>query len=290
MSHTNTIAQIEIAWHLWKEKIQVKTIAKNLNVHRATVYRWVFKWTNIGIKRTLEYYTNCKKHPRKKRISSGINDIVLQIRHSKHDCCGEKIRFFLHKKHGINVSTSTIYNILSKSSELKRRYKKWKFGEAPKGNYARDVVQADTVAFGEIFAYTYIDTFTRQAHVDLETGLDSADGYASLTSAKKIFKNIHLLQTDGGSEFQGEFKQKIKELAQEHRVSRPYRKNEQSFIESFNRTLRKECLGWGNCTTKQLPEMIAKLNNFLIYYNNERPHLGLNMKTPNEVAILSHLI
>ena len=237
-----TIAQIEIAWHLWRENIPANTIANNLGVHRATVYRWIFKWSNIGLRRTLEYYTNCKKNPRKKRVSSGIKDIVLHIRHSKHDCCGEKIRFFLHKNYGINVSTSTIYNILSKSSELKRRYKKWKFGEAPKGNYARDVVQADTVAFGDIFAYTYIDTYTRQAHVDLETGLESADGYASLTSAKKIFKEIRLLQTDGGHEFEGEFKQRVGEVANEHRISRPYRKNEQSFIESFNRTLRKECL------------------------------------------------
>ena len=48
--------------------------------------------------------------------------------------------------------------------------------------------------------------------------------------------------------------------------------------------------GWGNYSTKQLPEMIAKVTKFLIYYNNERPHLGLKMKTPNEVTILSHLI
>ena len=33
-------------------------------------------------------------------------------------------------------------------------------------------------------------------------------------------------------------------FAQRHRVARPYRKNEQAFVESFPRTLRKECLGW----------------------------------------------
>jgi hypothetical protein len=32
--------------------------------------------------------------------------------------------------------------------------------------------------------------------------------------------------------------------AQRHRLARSYRKNEQAFVESFHRTLRKESLGW----------------------------------------------
>ena len=53
-----------------------------------------------------------------------------------------------------------------------------------------------------------------------------------------------LIQTDGGSEFKEAFAERVLAYCQRHRVARPYKKNEQAYIESFNRTVRKECLGW----------------------------------------------
>lgn len=60
------------------------------------------------------------------------------------------------------------------------------------------------------------------------------------------------------------------------------KKNEQSYIESFNRFLRKECLGWSKYTKKDLPELEDELSDYLVYYHNKRPHMSLNMLTPNE--------
>lgn len=59
------------------------------------------------------------------------------------------------------------------------------------------------------------------------------------------FGSCEVLQTDRCKEFMGEFGQRVSCYAQRHRVSRPYRKNEQAFVESFHRTLRKECLAGG---------------------------------------------
>jgi len=180
---------------------------------------------------------------------------------------------------------ATIYRVLNRKYKLSHKSKTKKYGIAPKGQYERDVVQADTVDFGEVYAYTYVDTFTRQAVVDLELGLEAEDGYASLTVAAERFKQVRLLQNDGGPEFKSVFQSNVSKLAKEHRISRPYKKNEQSFIESFNRTLRKECLGWRKYTTRELPDIKKRLSRWLEYYNNRRAHLSLNMQTPNEVAI-----
>ncbi len=49
---------------------------------------------------------------------------------------------------------------------------------------------------------------------------------------------MNLRQTDGGPEFRGD----LFLFCNRHRIARPYRKNEQSYIESFNRTVKKECL------------------------------------------------
>ena len=54
------------------------------------------------------------------------------------------------------------------------------------------------------------------------------------------FGSCEVLQTDGGKEFMDGFEEQVGCYAQRHRVARPYRKNEQAFVESFHRTLRTE--------------------------------------------------
>jgi len=49
----------------------------------------------------------------------------------------------------------------------------------------------------------------------------------------------------GGPEFKGSFARQARAYCDRHRIARPYKKNEQAYIESFNRTLWKECLGCG---------------------------------------------
>lgn len=285
MSHMSNIAHIQTCWNLQREKVKPTIIAKGLGVHKATVYRWMDSFKRRGYKRTINHYKNCKKHTRKKKITRETRLKIFELRKRHYNCCGEKIQFYLKKETGVRVSVPSIYRILKTKLEIKNKYKGRKYGEAPKGKYERDVIQTDTVDFGEVYAYTYVDTYTRQAFVDLELGLEAEDGYASLTEAKRIFKTVRLLQNDGGPEFKAEFKEGVSGFAREHRVSRPYKKNEQSYIESFNRTLRKECLGWRKYRTKELSKMKQIVCNWLEYYNNERAHLSLNMSSPNKVAI-----
>lgn len=141
----------------------------------------------------------------------------------------------------------------------------------------------DSVDFGNIFAFTGIDIYSKEVAVKLYSSLTSYDGENFLRYAFKTrFNHVELLQTDGGSEFKDNFKRKVYLYADRFRISRPYRKNEQAFIESFNRTLRKECLGWSKYPRKELPILEKELNEYLVYYHEKRVHLSLNMKTPNE--------
>jgi transposase len=280
----NNITRIESCWNLYQEKIKPDKIAERLGVHRATIYRWIKSFKRRGYKRTINHYRNCNKGRRKRRVPIETKLKIFEIREKHHNCCGEKIKFYLKRDYDITVSVTTVYRILGQKYKLRKRYKGIKYGEAPKGKYERDVIQADTVDFGELYAFTYVDTYTRQAVVDIEIGLEAEDGYASLTEAKNRFKSVRLLQNDGGPEFKAIFRENVSEFADKHRISRPYRKNEQSFIESFNRTLRKECLGWRKYEMGEIREVKKKVEKWLNYYNNERAHLSLDMKTPNEVA------
>jgi hypothetical protein len=140
----------------------------------------------------------------------------------------------------------------------------------------------DSVDFGQVFAFTSIDIFTKEVMVNLYPALTSLEGLDFLNLAKTRFNHTNLLQTDGGPEFKDHFRKNVFLFADRFRVARPYKKNEQSYIESFNRSLRKECLGWGKYVQKEIPVLKKEVNEYLEYYHNDRAHLSLGLKTPND--------
>lgn len=177
-----------------------------------------------------------------------------------------------------------VYKVLSEKYKLRSKWKKNKVrGPVPHAEGPREVIQMDTVDFGEVFAFTGVDIFTKEVEVKLFPSLTANDGLMFLEfSFDDRFNHTHLLQTDGGPEFKAEFRNNAYKFADRLRVARPYKKNEQSFIESFNRSLRKECLGWSKYKKNQITDLANELNNYLIWYHNVRPHMSLNMQTPNQ--------
>jgi len=65
-------------------------------------------------------------------------------------------------------------------------------------------------------------------------------------------------------------------------ITRVNQKNEQDYIESFNRSLRKECLGWLKYKREDIPVLTREVKDWLNYYHTKRPHLSLGMRPPLE--------
>ena len=65
---------------------------------------------------------------------------------------------------------------------------------------------------------------------------------------------------------------------QRHRIARPYKKNEQAYIESFNRTVRKECMGRLHYRWDDLSECRQSSETFLSRYYYHRPRLSLGLQ------------
>ncbi len=145
----------------------------------------------------------------------------------------------------------------------------------------REVIQMDSMDFGALYAFTAIDIFTKEVDVLLATELTASFGCEFLyQSMRQRFGHACLIQTDGGSEFKADFADNVYLFCDLYRIARPYRKNEQSYIESFNRTLRKECLGWSKYEAKDLDRCNKLVEDFLKRYHYHRPHMGLNMRPP----------
>lgn len=258
-------------------------IAKYLEKNRDTILLWIQGIKEYGLEGYLERYAKAKKGKRERKIDPILKRRIWDIRESEEQCCGQKIQFFLKERHSVYVSTPTIYRILKEKYKLKSKWKKnQKRGVVPKASKPREVIQMDTVDFGDVYAFTGVDIYTREVDVLLTPQLTSKYGYRFL--ARSMVRRFNgysdMIQTDGGPEFKDKFKKKVLNYCERHRVARPYKKNEQSYIESFNRTLRKECLGWKKYKVNELERCVQRVEKFLYRYHYERPHIGLGMKIP----------
>lgn len=278
------LTKITLAWELFEQGVAQTHIAQRVGVDRVTVYRWIY-----GIKEAsdleifLDHYLAAKKGERAKRKVDGLLKVRIWSLRDQYDCCGQKIRYFLNEKYRQDLGIKAIYRILSEKYIIRSKWKKnHKRGPVPKADRPREVVQMDSVDFGEVFAFTGVDICSREVDVMLAPSLTAKDGLAFLRQAMtRRFDNFcDMIQTDGGSEFKDQFKRHVHEYTNRHRVARPYKKNEQAYIESFNRTLRKECLGWSKYKQKDLPLLQKEVEDFLKYYHEQRPHISLDMRPP----------
>lgn len=290
MPHEDNITKIKICYSLWKSGVSPEDMPEQLGIHRATVYRWIAGFKLKGIRLFIRDYNCAKKGRKRPRQTHGaLKARVFSIRNEYKQCCGEKIKYILQRDHYTDMSVSTIYRILREKYQLRSKWKKYsKRGFVRKGMKPREVVQTDTVDFGGVYAFTMIDTYTREVSVVMKETLTALDGRYALQEQLLQFGDIDHIQRDGGSEFKKEWQAYAATRIPSIRTARPYKKNEQAFIERFNGILRKECLGYLKYKKTDIRQVQERVDEYLDYYHNKRPHLSLDMKTPNEFA-MSHL-
>lgn len=290
MSHPEeSVTALHVVWQLYQSGISPEDIPAKVGRHRATVYRWLKGIKLYGLQEFIRRYRAAKKGHRHRKTDPILKAHVYAIREDKRRCCGEKIKYFLAQDYGETLSVSTVYRLLAEKYRLRSKWKKnVKRGAVLVGAHPRDVVQTDSVDFGQVYAFTAIDTYTKEPAVILKDRLDSAAGAEALQEQLAFFGSIASIQRDGGPEFKDHWDRLARQHIPRIRTARPYRKNEQAFIERFNGILRKECLGHGFYRPRDIPTMQKRLDAFLRYYLFERPHLSLNMQTPHAFA-MSHL-
>ena len=275
---------ITLSGELYEGGLAKSRIAKRLGKNRETIHIWLRGIERYGLTGFLDRYRQAKKGERAKRKANPlVKRWVWEIREREYECCGQKIQYFLKLEHNIHLSVPKIYQILAEKYVIRSKWRKNKVrGVVPKATVPREVIQMDTIDFGELYAFTAIDIFTREADILIATELTADLGCQFLYQSmrRRFDGHVKLLQTDGGPEFKAEFESSAPLFCERHRVARPYRKNEQSYIESFNRTVRKECLGWTKYRITQLSECQDMAEVFLKRYHYHRPHIGTGMLPP----------
>lgn len=226
----------------------------------------------------------------------------LELRGRMRELARSRVRFGYRRLHvllrreGFSVSKGLAYRLyreegLQLRSKLPRRRKMvvtrrerfvpWRANQA----WSMDFV-SDQLSSGERFrALTIVDVFSREAlaievgkHLRAENVVRVCNRLVSERSApKRVF-------VDNGSEFSGRL---LDLWAYHHGVqidfSRPGKPTDNCFVETFNGSLRDECLNvhW----FESLDDAKRQIEDWRRDYNETRPHQALGEQTPVEFAM-----
>ena len=149
-----------------------------------------------------------------------------------------------------------------------------------------DLVEVDTIHIGphrpgRLYIYTLVDVYSRWAWATVALRINTRHSIRFVAAAQKLAPfRFSMIQSDHGQEFSTYFTENIQVTGVVHRHSRVRQPNDNAHLERFNRTIQEECL---NRIPETLKSYQKEIPEYLHYYNNERLHLGLNLKTPSQV-------
>jgi len=132
-----------------------------------------------------------------------------------------------------------------------------------------------------MYIYTVIDLYSRMAYAAVAKRVLPGLAAKTILEAQAAFGfSFDIVQSDNGLEFSRYFEQRLQAAGIKTRHSRLGRPNDNAHIERFNRTIQEECTGNYWRRSVPLPRLQKKINSYLDYYNNQRVHLGIQMRVP----------
>ena len=198
-------------------------------------------------------------------------------------------------------SPSGIYNVFKrnginrlnkKMKEEKQRIIKTKAGELGHVDchyLSKDLILNDSKRY---YLVCVIDSCTRIAWAEVVEDISSLTVmFAALKALNMLNKEYDIkfneILSDNGSEFssktnisQHPFERMLYELGIKHRYTRPYRPQTNGKVERFWRTLEDDLIE--GTVFESLDDFKNQLMTYMMYYNNYRPHQGIDGKIPKD--------
>ena len=261
----------------------IRKASRHVGVYPSTVKRWLDKADKMNTGAPIETLSSRPNH-HPNELSQEIIDEIVRIR-LKHNRCAEVVYQELLNE-GISTSLSSVKRTLERENLIRKRspWKRWHFEEErPYVFKPGDLVQIDTIHLipGKLYVYTLIDIFSRWAQARVSERINTHRSLLFTLNSSNLFPfDFNMIQSDHGQEFSSWFTEHINKKDISHRHSRIRKPTDNGYVERFNRTLKDECLRGLPKTMKSYKKVIPE---FINYYNNERLHFGINLKTPQQV-------
>jgi transposase InsO family protein len=273
----------------------VGEVASDWGVSRRTMHRWLARYEGEGLEGLGDRSHRPAHCPH--QLPAEVEVMVLEIRRAHAYWGARRIAFELARKHvNPTPSESAVYRCLVRAAVIdpmtrRRRRETWKRWErgAPMELWQFDVVHGFLLADGTTAkALTGIDDHSRfcvSARLMARERMQAVcDGFSS---AMRIYGVPAQVLTDNGKVFTGRFAQPpvevlfdrvCRENGIDHILTEPRSPTTTGKIERFHRTLRIEF------NTRQvfrnLKTAQEALDEWVIFYNTQRPHQALADATP----------
>jgi transposase InsO family protein len=268
--------------------------AAALGIHRTTVYRWLKRARGIWSTHLRENIHRRSTKPLRTHYAlTPEQRLAVERERLVHEAAAVKIKHVL----GLSVSHMTIHRFLRRKGFVRqtKRYRRPTFQDSIH-MHARN---AQTVGYLQMdvkyitpelsglpwtcFEYGLIDIFSRYKEAVILNQLDQDGARVALLEMlpKLPFKPI-FIQTDNGLEFQARFHDHCLQMGLRHHFIHKNSPNENAVIERSFRTDEEEFFFRMPRQPQHYDELRDWFAAYLTYYNTERPHLGINLKTPKE--------
>ncbi len=258
-------------------------VARHMGYSQSAIVKWVQR-APADLRRIIPTQSS-KPHYHPAKLSSEMVLTILDYRRRYRKCA-----FFIHHmlmKDSHEVSLSSVKRTLRRNNMSRfSRWKRWHtYPPRPPAERPGILVEADTIHVGasgdQLYIYTLLDVCSRWAYAVPSERITTHRSLRFVERAViKAPFSFHTLQTDHGSEFSKWFTKRLSERNIAHRHSRIRTPNDNAHLERFNRTIQDECI-------RRIPRNIViwrkEIPEYLRYYNTQRPHMGLEMKTPLDI-------
>lgn len=140
------------------------------------------------------------------------------------------------------------------------------------------------------FEYAVIDIYSRYKDAVILNQLNEDGAILALMEIRARLPFVpDFIQTDNGLEFQSRFHAYCEKSGLAHHHIHKSTPNENAVIERSFRTDEEEFFFRLEQPPKDYDELRVQFASFLSWYNTKRLHLGIQLKTPQEVVRLSHM-
>ena len=294
--------KIKIYDRLRSEGCCEKTACSALGISRSTIFRWRRKYHRRGLS-GLEDQSKEPKNVRTKTWDRKFENYVLAIRRSNILYGKHKIRTILERDHCIKSSASTIGRIISnlirrekikpvsfyytnkilRPRNFNQHAQRWKVGM--KAKQPGELVQIDhmTVRLTSDYRVKHFQAtcpvtkiVVKQAYVRATSNI--AAQFLDYIQEQLPFP-LKSVQTDGGSEFMGDFEQACKAHDIPLYVLPPRSPKYNGIVERANGSAKYEFYA-SYFGPLNLVAIRSKLRKYTHKYNNFRPHQALQYLTP----------
>jgi len=258
-----------------------RKVARHFGFSQSVIVKWVKKSFVYGYHPIPTQSSRPHHHP--KQLKEEVIERIVALR-LKTKRTSEVVHQHLLNE-GIKVSLNSVRRTIDRHGLMKKR-SKWKRYhppvERPYPLKSGDLVQIDTIhrmisEKKRLYVFVLIDVFSRWTYAKAFKKMGAKTGINFVLEAQREASfHFNMLQSDHGPEFSKWFTSRIEKS---HRYTRIGKPNDNAHIERVNRTIQEECLD-------HFPNNVKKINcelkKYLQYYNYERLHLSLNLKTPSQ--------